>query len=77
MTGHTRRRPVPKAWRDEHHRLRTTNKAWGHGFHRASRTKGTCSCGASWPGPGVNNLNASDVKNKWLDHVEEAYYTHA
>lgn len=71
----SRRRPVPRWWREDHHRLSTTTHAWGSGFRRASRTKGYCSCGARWPdSPRTDNLMADDVRDEWLDHVEEAYY---
>jgi hypothetical protein len=70
-----RRRPVPASWREQHHHLRVTTKAWGYGIRRASRSRGRCACGAQWPdSPNANNLSASDVRTRWLDHVEDAYY---
>lgn len=70
-----RRRPVPRDWREEHHRLQTRSHAWGRGWHRVSRTKGYCSCGEKWPkGERVDNLKYGDVLNYWNDHVEDVYY---
>jgi hypothetical protein len=73
-----RRKPVPRAWREQHHYLTTdahiAGGGWG-GWGRTYRTRGHCSCGASWPdSPNADNLNYVDVLEEWKDHVARAYH---
>ena len=74
----TRRRPVPREWREDNHRLTTRSHAWDYGWRRVSRTKGYCSCGAKWPvRDHTDNLMYADVLDAWNDHVEQAYHADA
>lgn len=70
-----RRRPVPRWWRNANHSLSTSARRYGTGIRGSMtyRTRGRCSCGASWPGPGCDNLTRADVLDYWNDHVEEAW----
>lgn len=75
MSTSEKRRPVPSAWREEHHALTIRCRAWGKGFRRVSRAKGVCSCGKRWPStPNVDNLTPEHVRAAYADHVEQAYY---
>lgn len=74
-----RRRPVPRAWRDEHHELHVYSRYWSQGAiqgQRVFRAGGECSCGARF---GLradrSNMERSDVIEAWLDHVEDTYYS--
>lgn len=77
LTG--RRKPVPKDWRDQHHDLYVTTHigggGWG-GWARTYRSRGYCSCGVQWPAANTNadNLQAPEVRELWMDHVERVYY---
>lgn len=69
-----RRKPVPQAFRDEHV-LSTRSHAWGSGWHRTSRTRGWCSCGATFPeSEHTDNLDYAGCVDAWKDHVAEAYH---
>jgi hypothetical protein len=71
----TRRRPVPRGFRDDEHTPTSRSHAWGSGFRRVSRTSGSCRCGARFPrGQNVDNLDAAGFREAWLDHVEGCYY---
>jgi hypothetical protein len=72
-----RRRPVPREWREQNHYL----SAHAHrGYHvrgggYTSKAGGVCSCGETFgTRAGKHNRNAADVRDDWMDHVEEAYY---
>lgn len=70
-----KRRPVPRDWRDEHHRLTIRARAWGQGFRRVSRAKGVCSCGVRWPASAnTDNMTPDAVRAAYNDHVERAYH---
>lgn len=72
-----RRRPVPREWRFEHHCLEVT--AYRGYFIRGGGYKSTaggrCDCGAVFGTKAdKHNMNAADVREAWMDHVEDAYY---
>lgn len=78
MTVNQRRRPVPRAWREENHWLDVWHRRHyaamrGGGYY--SRAGGRCSCGQTF-GLAANDhtLDTDAVKDRWLDHVENAYY---
>jgi hypothetical protein len=74
-TTHTKRRPVPKAWREDNHALTIHCRTWGQGFRRVSRAKGVCSCGERWPkGKNMDNMTPASVRAAYADHVERAYH---
>lgn len=78
MEDGTRRRPVPKAWREHNHWLYVSSHYYAQGAIRGSRVyraRGRCSCGETWPkGERTNNLDRETVVEFWKDHVEDAYY---
>ena len=72
-----RRRPVPREWREENHWLDVRAYRGYHvrGGGYTSRAGGVCSCGARFgKSADRHNMNAADVRDAWLDHVEAAYY---
>lgn len=73
-----RRRPVPVEWREEHHWLDVGSRR-SYGVRKGSvhytRAWGRCSCGKEFGTlAGNHTLHAADVRDKWKDHVEDAYY---
>lgn len=73
-----RRRRVPTAWREEHHRLYQRTRYYAGGGYAGSReyrSGGTCSCGATFGlDAGDHTATADDVRDEYRDHVEAAYY---
>lgn len=81
----TKRRPVPREWREEHHDLDVHSHSAGsaaYGRGRVYRARGKCSCGVEF-NPSRNpdgtrrnadNMDREDVIEAWKDHVEAAYY---
>lgn len=71
-----RRKPVPRAWREEHHSLtKGRARAWGYGFRRTVRQKGECSCGEKFPsGEHADNYSPSDLMEAYNDHVAQAFH---
>lgn len=73
----TRRRPVPREWREEHHELDLHNHRYGHvrGGGATYRSGGRCACGALFGTlAGRHTKSAGDVRDDWLDHVEKEFY---
>jgi hypothetical protein len=74
-----RRRPVPRAWREEHHELgygrtKIAGGGWG-GWSRTYRYGATCSCGKRFGLDADDHTkHRADVIEDWLDHVESTYY---
>ncbi len=67
------RRSVPRAWRDEHHRLNVLTYVSGNskgGTGRASESLGRCSCGEVWDTPS----SAYEVREQWRIHSDRAYF---
>lgn len=73
-----RRRPVPRAWRDEHHSISVSSRYHSGGAIRGSvvyRAGGVCSCGEKFgKAADRHNMDRWDVLEAWRDHVEHAYY---
>lgn len=74
----SRRRPVPREWRDVHHDLDLRSRYYSRGAIRGSRVYragGRCSCGQTYGlRADVHNMERADVLDAWLDHVEATYY---
>lgn len=72
----SKRKPVPRAWREEHHRLTPGRaRARGYGFRRTVRQRGKCSCGVEFPdSPGTDNLSPSALREVYNDHVAREYH---
>lgn len=85
-SGASRRRPVPRAWREAHHRLSVRSRVAGgspiRGGGNVYRARGRCSCGVEFnperKADGslryANDMTRAGVIEAWRDHVEEAYY---
>lgn len=78
----SRRRPVPREWREGHHELDVRAYRGYHirGGGYTSRASGTCSCGVGFgkaAEPPRHDMNAADVREAWLDHVEQEFYKQA
>lgn len=75
-----RRKPVPSAWREEHHHLdlRSHRRYAARGDGRlGNRAGGICSCGERFglsADPPRHNMNADDVRDSYMDHVAHAYH---
>lgn len=78
MATTVRRKPVPREWRDENHRLdlHSHRRYAARGDGRlADRAGGRCSCGATFGlAAGRHNMGAADVRDAYADHVAESYH---
>lgn len=78
LVSEIRRKPVPRAWRDEHHRLTQRTGYHSGGAIRGSRvyrSGGMCSCGVTFGlSAGKHNMNADDVREAYNDHVAREYH---